>query len=113
MDPAVAPAAPKGYLGDPNVEHPIVGSIKTNEKGEVQNFFRIEGPGIGLGTNGAYSPNACSFDRENCIEIKDFTLMGEAVNAGVEIQQATYNRTSTDGGTIDVFASSRRSSTID
>jgi hypothetical protein len=113
-DPAVAPAAPKGYLGDPNVDHPIVGSIKTNEKGEVQNFFRVEGPGIAVGPNGEISPNACSFDRINCIEVKDFTLLGkEAVTAGVEVQQATYSRTTADGGAIDVFASSEDAQSIE
>lgn len=35
-DPAVAPAAPAGYVGDPNVDHRITGSPTGN------NFFRIE-----------------------------------------------------------------------
>jgi hypothetical protein len=40
-DPAIAPAAPAGYLGDPNVPHRIVGSpLNTN-------FFRVAGPNIG------------------------------------------------------------------
>lgn len=40
-DPAVAPAAPAGYIGDPNVEHAIVGSPTGN------NLFRVEGPSVG------------------------------------------------------------------
>ena len=40
-DPAVAPAAPAGYVGNPNVEHQVVGSPHGT------NFFRIEGPNIG------------------------------------------------------------------
>ncbi len=40
-DPDVSPAAPEGYVGDPNVEHQVVGSP------EDTNFFRVQGPGIG------------------------------------------------------------------
>lgn len=43
-DPAVAPAAPAGYVGDPQVEHPVVGGHCGI------NYFRIEGPtGANLG----------------------------------------------------------------
>ncbi len=38
---AVAPAPPAGYIGDPNVEQTVTGGVNG------QNFFRIEGPGIG------------------------------------------------------------------
>lgn len=38
-DPAIAPAAPAGYLGDPNVLHQITGSPTGT------NFFRISGAG--------------------------------------------------------------------
>jgi hypothetical protein len=42
-DPAVAPAAPKGYLGDPAVAHPLVGSpVDTN-------YVAIIGPNVGAG----------------------------------------------------------------
>ncbi len=40
-DPAVQPAAPAGYIGDPNVLHPVVGSPFGT------NFFRVEGPNVG------------------------------------------------------------------
>lgn len=40
-DPAVAPKAAAGYLGNPEVGHRIVGSPKNT------NFFRIEGPRAG------------------------------------------------------------------
>jgi hypothetical protein len=46
-DPAVAPAAPAGYLGDPNVTHTITGSPFNT------NFFRVVGPnagGVGINT---------------------------------------------------------------
>ncbi len=40
-DPAVAPAAPAGYVGDPNVPHKVMGSpLGTN-------LFRVEGPNVG------------------------------------------------------------------
>jgi hypothetical protein len=40
-DPAVAPAAPAGYLGDPSTTHTITGSPNST------NFVQIEGPNIG------------------------------------------------------------------
>ena len=40
-DPAVAPEAPAGYVGDPAVPHRVTGSpLGTN-------FFRVEGPNVG------------------------------------------------------------------
>ena len=40
-DPAVLPAAPAGYLGDPNVLHRVTGSPANT------NYFRIAGPNVG------------------------------------------------------------------
>jgi hypothetical protein len=40
-NPAVAPAAPAGYIGDPNVNHTVIGSPFNT------NFFRIAGPNVG------------------------------------------------------------------
>jgi hypothetical protein len=40
-DPSVPPAAPAGFLGDPAIEHTVVGSPNAT------NFFRIEGPDAG------------------------------------------------------------------
>jgi hypothetical protein len=40
-DPAVAPAAPTGYIGDPNVLHTVTGSPNNT------NFFRVVGPNVG------------------------------------------------------------------
>jgi hypothetical protein len=40
-DPAFAPAAPVGYLGDPTVDHRITGSPFNT------NIFKIDGPNIG------------------------------------------------------------------
>jgi hypothetical protein len=40
-DPAVSPAAPAGYIGDPNVNHTVIGSPFNT------NFFRVVGPNVG------------------------------------------------------------------
>jgi hypothetical protein len=48
-DPAFAPAAPAGYLGDPSVDHRIIGSPFNT------NFFRIVGPGVGTVTQNLFS----------------------------------------------------------
>jgi hypothetical protein len=40
-NPAVAPAAPAGYIGDPNIDHTVIGSPFNT------NFFRIAGTNIG------------------------------------------------------------------
>jgi hypothetical protein len=40
-NPAVAPAAPAGYIGNPNTNHTVIGSPFNT------NFFRIAGPNVG------------------------------------------------------------------
>lgn len=77
-DPAVAPAAPAGYLGDPQVTHPLVGSPCG------VNSFRIEGPNIG----GA---------RVNLVQTSAFRVAGKAYTAGptaapLSVDRATYTR---------------------
>lgn len=104
-DPAVAPAAPAGYIGDIGVLHPVIGSPFNT------NFFRVEGP-VGSFTG---SPNLCAdpalgddpIATDDCIQVDDFSLMGKyATNAGVDANRATYTQSSADGGKLDVFASS-------
>ena len=91
-DPAVAPAPPPGYIGDPNVLHRIVGSPVG------RNYFRIEGPDIGVG-----SPDRVSDD---AIETRLFAVLGTiSTIAGVDIVRASYTRTEATGGLLDVFAS--------
>ena len=103
-DPAVGPQAPAGYVGNPDVAHKIVGGYNN------QNYFRIEGPGIGTGGN--YSANACP-STPNCIQTDLFSLAGkEATIEGLDIQQATYSQT-TDGGAIDVFVYSEAEQNIE
>jgi hypothetical protein len=45
-DPAVAPAAPAGFLGSYAVPHAITGSRVLDQNGQPQNYFSIEGPDI-------------------------------------------------------------------
>lgn len=46
-DPAVGPAPPRGYIGDPAVEHRVVGSPVNDVGGNPQNYFQITGPNVG------------------------------------------------------------------
>jgi hypothetical protein len=76
-DPAVAPAAPEGYLGDPNQEHAVIGSPMNYNK------FSVTGGGIS-------------------VETDQFGLQGKiSTNRGVSADAAIHN-----GDMIDVFASS-------
>lgn len=89
-DPAAGATAPAGYLGDPAVDHKIVGSpLDTN-------YFRIDGPDIG-------GPGV------NTLRTDLFSVVGKkATNSGVDPQRVTYSRTagSTGGGTLDAYATS-------
>ncbi|MET1086962.1 MAG: hypothetical protein ABWY04_07565 [Arthrobacter sp.] len=76
-DPTVAPAAPEGYLGDPNQEHAVTGSPKGYNK------FSVSGGGIS-------------------VETDQFGLQGKiSTNRGVNADGAVHN-----GDMIDVFATS-------
>ena len=104
---AVSPAPPPGYTGNPDVEQTDTGGVNN------QNFFRIEGPGIGTGTGNSYVEFACP-GKSNCIQTDMFSLMGKiATNNGLDIQQATYKQTSADSGFIDVFVYSEIEQTIE
>lgn len=79
-DPATAPAAPVGYLGDPGQEHTVTGSPFG------YNQFSVTGGGLNLSTD-------------------QFSLQGKiSTNTGVQGQQALL-----EGDTIDVFATSEGS----
>ncbi len=88
------------YIGDGTTEHKIKGSPYNT------NFFRIEGPGI----NPTPAVDACptvSGPFADCIETDLFVVQGKlATNSGVTAEQAIYSRSSTSGGTVDVWASS-------
>ncbi|MET1087477.1 MAG: hypothetical protein ABWY04_10200 [Arthrobacter sp.] len=76
-DPAIAPAAPEGYLGDPNQEHTVTGSPLNYNK------FSVTGGGLALETD-------------------QFGVQGKiSTNRGVTADGAVLN-----GDMIDVFASS-------
>ena len=76
-DPATAPAAPEGYLGDPNQEHPVTGSPMNYNK------FSVTGGGLN-------------------VETDQFGLQGKiSTNRGVSADGAVRS-----GDMIDVFASS-------
>ncbi|BFU43268.1 PKD domain-containing protein [Krasilnikovia sp. MM14-A1004] len=89
-DPAVAPAAPAGYIGNPGVEHKVVGSPYNT------NFVRIE----------QLDPATGAVIGE--VGFSDlFTIQGRyATNSGLDLDQATYSRAANGTGTVDVFASS-------
>ncbi|UKA53497.1 chitobiase/beta-hexosaminidase C-terminal domain-containing protein [Arthrobacter sp. FW305-BF8] len=46
-DPAVAPAAPEGFIGDPNVEHKVVGSPNNTD------YFQVSVPADAAGSAGS------------------------------------------------------------
>ena len=76
-DPATAPAAPSGYLGDPGQEHKVTGSPFGYNK------FSVSGGGLNVSTD-------------------LFSLQGKiSTNTGVETQRALLA-----GDMIDVFATS-------
>src|SRR6185436_3843251 len=108
-DPAIAPNAPDGYTGDPNVDHQITGGLN--------DYFAVIGPDVnasGLGTCGAaalarteaFLSEDETAARADCAETNLFSLMGKkAENAGVNVTSATYSRDA-GGTTIDVRADS-------
>jgi hypothetical protein len=84
---------PDAYVGDPNVDHTIKNGYHNGV--EEQNYFRIQGPGIG-------SDGTCGND---CIQTNLFSLMGKyATTSGVDAMRATYSQDTAGSGTIDVFA---------
>jgi hypothetical protein len=94
-DPAVAPLAPAGYLGDAQVAHRITGSPCGF------NVFRIDGPNVGgAGINTFSTP--------------DFNITGKIATlqaAPLVIDRATYKRDAV-GISLSVFAESAPTSTV-
>lgn len=94
--------APAGYLGDPAVNHAVVGSPTGD------NFFRIEGPAGSF----SGSPDVCSDPTlggsttatDDCIETSLFQVAGKiATRAGVQVTKAYYQESGT-GHMMDLFA---------
>ena len=87
-DPAVAPAAPAGYVGDPGVNHRVVGSPYGT------NFVKIER----IDASGAVLAEVGRTDL--------FSVQGRyAVNTGVTVDQATYTVGADGKGIVEVYAS--------
>jgi hypothetical protein len=132
-DSNVAPAAPDGYTGDPNVDHRITGG--------ANDYFAIVGPGIGanrLGDGTQDCPDAViakaaaapggaikgtgpdadgdgnpDIGANDCIYQNLFSLMGkQAENAGVDVKTATFSRDTTGNTTVDIQAESDGNQTI-
>jgi hypothetical protein len=98
-DPAVTPAAPDGYIGDPDQPHKVVGSPYNT------NYVQIVGPNVGSPTTQC-NPLPAGVTANDCAQVDEFSLQGKiATNGGVEVSRATYSRTATSS-MIDVFATS-------
>ncbi len=101
-DPALRPDASgkNTYVGDGTTPHRIKGSPYGT------NIFRIEGPGINPNPGADACPSVPG-PPADCVETDLFTVQGKlATNSGVTAERATYSRTSTSSGNVDVFASS-------
>jgi hypothetical protein len=93
-DPAVAPAAPAGYVGELGTLHPVVGSPYGT------NFVRVEQQNA----DGSWT---------NLGETNLFDIQGRyATNSGVDVQKATYTSGSDGAGYLDVFATSEVAQSI-
>jgi hypothetical protein len=95
---------PAGYVGDPDQEARVAGSPHDT------NFFRVVGPGVGLGAPAANRCDALTLPPEthpdDCLQTPFFSVMGKiATNEGVTADQAHYTPAPDgDGGTIVVQA---------
>ncbi len=77
-DPNVLPAAPAGYLGNPSIEHAVIGSPTGN------NVFRIEGPsGVDL--------NPAVAGIQTVIETNLFTVSGKLYSGPVVVNMTSAN----------------------
>ena len=103
-DPAVAPAAPAGYIGDGGTPHRVVGSpCNTNFLQVVATDFNglpIDLTGAGL----------------NVVRTDQFTVQGQLFDGRVQTPLAadriTYSRTPLRVGQVDAFAHSASAATV-
>ena len=102
-DPAQS-APPAGYLGDPNVEHKVIGSPTG------KNIFRVTGPA------GSFGPNqACAGVTDgSCVESDQFSIMGKRpVTSGVQTMRAIrVDQNDTTSDYLEVFVNSRSNQKI-
>jgi hypothetical protein len=94
---ATAPAPPAGFLGDPAVDHPIIGSPFGT------NFMRLDGPNVG--GSGV-----------NTVQTNVFSVTGKAFNGvlvtPLVIDRTSFARTAAGSSEIDLFAHSVGNATI-
>lgn len=111
-DPAVAPQAPAGYVGDPQVEHPVIGSPCGF------NYFRIEA------VNLDGSPAAVNLDGRgnNFVQSNLFSVQGkvyqeESAPPAIKTVRGSYFRsTNTSGATtarVNVWVEAPPRSSVD
>ena len=90
-DPSVGPAPPRGYVGDPNIEHRVVGSPVTDSAGNPQNYFQITGPNAG-------GPGV------NSVRTDLFSIQGKISGPPISLEAATspidFGRATTLRGTL-------------
>lgn len=106
-DPAVAPAAPAGYIGDPAVPHSIVGSPYGT------NYFMIRGPGVRAPGDPGICPGSNDADT-SCAYTTAFALAGKyANNAGVGLDTVLYDRDSSGRTTLNIYAYSEAGQAVE
>src|SRR5436309_14609720 len=86
-DPAVAPAAPAGFIGDPAIDHPITGSPFGN------NFFQISGPNVGGAGVNLVRTNLFSLTGKIFVRASTTTTLASSNNAPAAGQAVTLTAT--------------------
>lgn len=96
-DPKVAPLAPPGYVGNPQVPHAITGSKCGT------NVFRVDGPNIGgVGVNTVST---------NLFNVMGKLYVASATESPLVIDRATFDRTGTTTR-LNVFAQAAPTATV-
>ncbi|MEA2323202.1 MAG: hypothetical protein QOD81_3052, partial [Solirubrobacteraceae bacterium] len=103
--------APAGYIGDPAVDHKVIGSPRST------NFVMITGDQVGAPDNnpgantspcGVHLPDGV--EPQDCIYTDLFNVAGKlSKTGGVETNRATYQRSSDGTTSFDVFSRSKGS----
>ncbi len=86
-DPAISPPAPAGYVGDPNVDHEVVGGHCGI------NYFRIEAP-IGVDLDG----NGNNFVQTNLFSVQGKIYDEANTPPGIESVRTSYFRSTGQAG---------------
>lgn len=86
-DPAIPPAAPAGFVGDPNIDHEVSGGHCNI------NYFRIEGPaGVDLDGNGN------NFVQTNLFSVQGKIFDPDSTPPGIERVRSSYFRSTSAAG---------------